>query len=347
MVNQLNELKNEYDFNFLNSFDSYIESKEDILNTLKPYFRNKKNLLKSFDFLYSEYNTLKSLSINNESILHTHIILILNEFYLTSKNNKRQLDEILTGKYSLEISKAIQNYGQLTLLEINRDEERLDLFTKIYLKEIADILEGSILPYLKLLFKISYINKKINLENLSFGNIVQDLIKNQSLQIFLYISDFDININQIRNIAYHNSYEIVDEKIVCSYGKDKKLVLSKSQLKFIHFYTTIIYLSLKFAHTFYFMDNKLSHKRDNLLVSNDSLIIGISEVAYKFGFNLKSINIQKTFSDITLIEFKRYNDLDNNITEMTINIFMLLRRKVNFEIIPFFDKEKITFSLSL
>jgi len=90
------------------------------------------------------------------------------------------------------------------------------------LRNIGDLTEGLIKPYLKVLLRQIKIGDGIeglveNINTLDLGQIVNELIQNDYTDL-LVPAPWNIRLNQWRNIAYHHSAKIVDNKIVCWYG---------------------------------------------------------------------------------------------------------------------------------
>jgi len=350
-MRQLDGLKEEFQVHSKENFSSYQELTNDIFKTLKPYFRNTKNLKKviSIDAVFNEYNTIK-LFIKEDIDIEVILLGLLNIYYKADNTDQKILFKLFTSDYSDDISSAIQNYAQLSLVEIDKDEKRLDLFTKICFREIGDILEGSLFPFLKLMYaSINITNDLSKNIKLSFGSVVKNLEAHSILNTFVVYSPHNVSINQIRNIAYHNSYELVDDKIICTYGNNKVLNLERSDLKNIYRQTTTTYMLLKFAHTFFFMDNidALQGKRINLKITNDSLTISVSEISYMYGFNIVNIDFENNLCKIVLEEFKRFSGFEENINIMIDKIFVVLNCNIDFTIIPIFDKQKLKFKLRI
>lgn len=340
------ELNKEFDLN--NNLNDYDMLKDDMFNNLKIFFKNHDVLKEiiSLDAIFNEYNTIKNVFNNCDfsiKLLHD----LINYFNEAKNINKDKIFKIL-GENSIYITKGINNYSELAILEQQKVIERLDLFSKICFKESADLIEGSIQPFINLLYETYCL---VNLKNInsktSFGSKITELIESNKLfapLLTLSIEEnTEINITQLRNIGYHNSYTIDDDKIICYYSNNKSFSLKKNDLLHIILFIDKIYMILKISHTFFTMDNIHSVRKyfnKNIKLTEDSINITISEFSYLHGFKIQEIKKGNIY-EVKLLEIKRYQNFDENLNQLVLKIATFLNKETIFDISPIFDKPKI------
>lgn len=331
------------------NFDNYDLIKEDIFNELKVFFKNH-NVLKeiiSLDSIFNEYNTIKNVFSNcdfSKELLHSLI-----NYFNEAKNIDNDKFLKILGNNSIYISKGINNYSELAILEHKKNLGRLDLFSKICFKESADLIEGSIKPFIDLLYETHYLinSKEIN-QKISFGGKISELVDSNELFLlmltFFVDENIRINITQLRNIAYHNSYTVdINDQIICEYSNNKSFILTKDNLLSIIIFIHRIYMILKISYTLFSMDNIHSAKQyfnKDMKLTEDTINITISEFSHMHGFKVEKIKNAKIY-EIKLLEIKRYQNYEENLNQLVLKITTLLKKETEFEIIPIFDKPKV------
>ncbi|UYF43442.1 hypothetical protein [Aliarcobacter cryaerophilus] len=341
------KLNEEFDLSSSN-LHNYDMVKDDIFNELKIFFKNHDVLrdVISFDVIFNEYNTVKNVFTNcNFSIKLLHNLI---NYFNEAKNVSEDKIFKILGKNSIYITKGINNYSEIAILEQQKNIERLDLFSKICFKESADLIEGSIQPFIDLLYETHCL---INFKNInpktSFGSKINELIEsNKSFVPLLTLpieKNIGINITQLRNIAYHNSYIINDDKIICCYSNNKTFSLEKNDLLSIILFIHKIYMILKISHTFFTMDNIYSvrqHFNKNIKITEDTINITVSEFSHLHGFKIEKIKKGNIY-EVKLLEIKRYENFNNNLNQLVLKIATFLNKETVFDITPIFDKPKI------
>jgi len=148
-------------------------------------------------------------------------------------------------------------------LEQNKNALEIEEFLRESLRNIGDIIEGVTKPYLKALLHQIKITTgiKVTLEeidSLDLGTIVRELIQTSGYADLFMPPPWKIRLNQWRNIVYHHTAKIENNKIVCWYGKapnTKKIQLSRNELLQVLYTILNVYRALKLADSLFFVDN--------------------------------------------------------------------------------------------
>ena len=123
--------------------------------------------------------------------------------------------------------RAISNIGSVAILQVEKSGLEPHLLVKSTLRELADILEGSLKPFARLRLRMREIDglrksDRKPIEELSFGEIIDELILKVGSGEMYSPPPFRIAASQWRNIANHNSYDTKGDCVTCSYGTPGK-----------------------------------------------------------------------------------------------------------------------------
>lgn len=347
MKNLFKEMTDEFIIHKENHYTNSHDLNRDIFNTMKKYFQDRKHLNYIIDLgiIVNEYNNIKVITQHSPDG-DSQIMNIMN-FYYSIKNNKKTFKSFASEMEN--ISKGINNYCELSILEHNKNIDRLDLFTKICFKELGDLIEGSIKPFIELIYKlISFEKSYKEILKTSYGTKLDTINQNCFFTNFfkIRIHDQEINLTQFRNIAYHNDYSIDNEKVICFYGheKRKEITFEKEDLLNLSIHMHSIYIFLKLSYTFFSMDNifKITKETKKIpKITDDSIFISACEIAQQHGYNVRSINQKSDCYEIEITELKRFNNFEINIKELGEKMSPLFSKNLEISITPIFDKPKM------
>lgn len=136
------------------------------------------------------------------------------------------------------IVSAQGSYTNLVLFEVSKSDLTLDEFAFELIRTIGFLIESNLKPYIKELYCLSMIasGKSPDLNEIAiedFGRTCERFKQEVIEDSFLVLAPWGVRINQWRNVAQHNSYEVAGESIVASYGRDqppKQVILSRDEL---------------------------------------------------------------------------------------------------------------------
>jgi|ERR1035437_1736080 hypothetical protein len=193
---------------------------------LRPYFENPDLLSRALGIgaMTYEYTFLRVK--RSEPWVAEGVRSILSDFRNARKrNNDRCLKT--WGDWIQSTDRAISNVGSVAILQVEKSDLEPHLLVKSTLRELADILEGSLKPFARLRLKMREIeglrkSDRKPVEELSFGEIIDELILKVGDGEMYSPLPFRIAASQWRNIANHNSYDTKGDCVTCSYGTTGK-----------------------------------------------------------------------------------------------------------------------------
>lgn len=288
--------------------------KEALLISLKPYFRNQ-NLLNEIAM-----NELVGGWINFELFKKNtwyfdkfeKCLELFKDAY--EKKNKECISAIVD--WSPEISQCITKYWSFLHLEVDKDELGLYEYLEENLKNIGQILEGIIKTYLKLLLQINRIRLNIPIElskikQMDLGVLVDELIKKTNFPELFQPIPWKLRLNQWRNIAYHHSAAIEDDRIKCWYRKKNQNVnfyLSREELLLVTKTIINTYNIFKNVEFIFVFDNyeeiqkESSLKNLNFKIRDEAIFLELYSNISAQGFKITDMSINDTESKLIVQE---------------------------------------------
>lgn len=248
------------------------EIKEAVVNELQYMFDNvdiRTEDLKA-DFLTVFHLHASSLSTIED---HKFICLGILEIYRAAFicDSLRVVEAI--SRWSKDISKGLSKHWTLVYtFEKEDDLSPYDRFENI-MQSIGQMIEGIMLPQLKLLLTLSRIKRSKSIsyetiEGLKLGNIIQELIDTENEYITRRLIDTITNnkLSVIRNICYHHNYEFNGGKYyldkVDKAGKTRYEV-SNEELQHLWNFVSLTNSFFRVAEISFIQDN-LQFIQDNL-----------------------------------------------------------------------------------
>jgi hypothetical protein len=232
------------------------------VSDLSPYFENTDvlPLCLGVGGLRYEYSFLQS-SLTKSWIEKT-LRDILAEFRLARDSNAVLCFQVW-GKYTKAIDNAIRNTAVTALLQQNLGKLSSELLTKSVLRDVGDILEGSLQPIVRLrLDMLEIAGKRATgakpVEAMTFGQVVEELILISTDGAIYRIDPHGITVSQLRNIANHNSYIVEKDIVTCTYGKGNpphSVSFPATDLINLGLYINDLYFIHKIAYEFFSVDN--------------------------------------------------------------------------------------------
>ena len=136
----------------------------------------------------------------------------------------RCLDEC--ARWEPSVRRGLGQYWSAVQLEQPKSDLALEEFASVALRDIGDLIEGTLQPYLRaLLAQLRVVRRKdpAAIEQLDLGNVVAELADTGGVRDLFIPGPWYVPLNQWRNLAKHHSYEVTGDSIRCWYGKGPKL----------------------------------------------------------------------------------------------------------------------------
>jgi len=236
------------------------ETKKSVIELLEPYFDNRQMLEKfAIDCLMSDSVLLVKIRRNN--FLFEKFKKCL-ETYRSAKNkNKKDCFESCAF-FLNSIAETEIKFWSVANLEVDKNKLELEDALHECLKNVGEIIEGLTRPFLKAFLcqvRISCGLSELNsVKEMDLGQVVTELIKRSNCAELFAPPPWNISLSQWRNIAYHHSAKIKDDKMVCMYGRGnnlKQIELSKNEMVDAVRMIVNVYCVLRLVYTFFYIDN--------------------------------------------------------------------------------------------
>lgn len=237
------------------------EIKEAVIDSLSPYFENKDILEKyAINLLVSE--SINLLKLKKNSWYYDYFKKCLLTFRSAKIKDSHACFESCA-YWQNEINQCVSEHWSLYYLEVPKNTLEIEEYIFECLRNIGAIIEGLIKPYSKVFIHNVKIANGVettpyHINSLNFGVIVNELIEKSDCSDLFVLTSKKIPLNHWRNIAYHHSARIENNKVMCWYGKSSNLQyirFTKEDLLQIVHDIYKIYTVLNLAHTLFFVDN--------------------------------------------------------------------------------------------
>lgn len=308
-------IRNELDIaNLLGEGLTPDEIKKRIIQDLSPYFESRdtlKTIVLEYDLLAFEYGFY--LTMLPTAWFKPALESIVDQLRRAKCINSDDCLQILA-EWTPVLNGALQNAMDIFHLENDKSQEHLNLLAKICFREIGDIVEGSLQPFMRLLLIMHYISTGKHkpsrlVEGKTLGNVTNELLQTDQYSSLYQPPPWSIRINQWRNIANHNDYQadLDTNSIVCQYGtpgKRKTVRLKRPELVVLEKRCHDIAYTHKLAFTFFAVDNLADILKfsPTLEVSKDTAEAYLFEALYANGFEVAALTTEETAMTIELVD---------------------------------------------
>lgn len=237
------------------------EIKEGIIHLLKPYFQNKEALEKhAVDHLVPD--SVFFIKLRKDTTFLEKFKKCLATYHSAKNKGEARCFEACV-IWLEDICDSESKFWSAAHLEVDKCKLELEDCLHECLKNIGEIIEGLTKPYLKVLLaqtRIANGQKCVtkDLDTLELGQIVSELMKKTDCAELFMPRPWNISLSQWRNIAYHHSAKIKDDRIVCWWGRKpniRRIELSRGEMLEVVSKLFAVYGTLKLVHTFFFIDN--------------------------------------------------------------------------------------------
>jgi hypothetical protein len=228
------------------------------------YFEDSAMLIRSLNIGALTYEHAFLRERINDTWVQETVIALLSEFR-KARELKAESFWVIWRKWMRNTENAIKNTAAVATLTLQGNDNDLELYVlaKRIFREGGDLLEGSLQPFIRLRLEVWEIlnwrsPSRPPVEKMSFGDVISELSRNDITGHIYNIPPFGISVSQLRNIANHNNFEVVDDQIICTYGspgKQKSINLClEDVLKAFRYCNDLMYAH-KIAREFFSIDN--------------------------------------------------------------------------------------------
>ena len=321
-------------------------SPEEIFNDIyiefSQYFENKQNLnFFSNSYLIFDYIGYELYPYND---MKEKIKDLLKIFWDAKKINNKQIYLLINNYNKNNNEKAILSISFAHLFsEINKKNENDYIFATF--DYIENICELHIKNMLNLLIKVNEIlNKSTNFNeniNLSFGGAYNQLIELNFFKKLINLSLLKIPMNQWRNISCHKSYKILNNQIICNYGKNENkeiIIKDKKDLLIISQEIYNIFQTINYCIKFFTYDN-ISSRKNCINKNFESLEVSLTTRIYIYNILIKNIEYFPSKISVTLFDKKNRTILE--LFNLTPILFIILGDSYAHETLELIIKNNI------
>lgn len=233
---------------------SKIESDE-IMDAFSQYVNNKGDLSAMLDLGMLRFEYLHYVSIFKDTLFEDGIKYIVELARKADCNDSVRFRETYSSTVN-ELSKGLSNWFLVARVQTSDTAcQRIDVWTKSIFRDLGDLIESCLQPYLRFVITLEHIakNKSVSIPE-KLGAVVNELRKENDLyEAFLFTMPLEIPVSQWRNIADHGDYTYLGEgKIEVRYGTKndaKNKILDKGEIQFIARYMDALLYMFKLADT--------------------------------------------------------------------------------------------------
>ncbi len=259
----------------MQDLNKYVNNKtttHKLSETLRPYFENfhyinlgNSQILRIYGYL-EKYSTEQQFAIGIKEVL-----LCYREIFRTKPKDVAEI---------IALTQRVAPEKENLMWTINKTvKSSSELHDEVYaiMRLIGDVLEISVKYIINEIFALLKLNNtSIDYKDLckvNFGSAVQSILNAKKLEPILKTRPIKIKLSEWRNIAYHHTYEITDNNIVCTYGHDKTFTLSIDELKSYAFQISQISNIFNIARCIFVYDNsvKIAEAKNNLKIDSSVL----------------------------------------------------------------------------
>ena len=189
-----------------------------------------------------------------------HLSKLLEEYRIAETADDTRLFSMLAN-FQPRVDDAYRHLVNIAELEVNKPNLKTPVFAKSYMRDMGDIIESSLFPFVRLRLKVLELGEKLGrtnrqIDDLSLGTTIAELSR---IDQDLYCPEpFKVPLSQWRNISHHSSYRVRGDVIRCEYGSKhhrQQFECSPSQLIEMCRYVDKVYYLHKVAYEVFCTDN--------------------------------------------------------------------------------------------
>lgn len=183
---------------------------------------------------------------------------LLQEYRVAKAVDHSQLFLTLANSHET-IGRAYEHLVSTAMLESMFTESNTRVFVKRCFGSIGEVIESSLLPFLKIRLNVLRIaagtaTPARDVDGLSLGQTIDELA--QTDPDTYSPAPFGVRLSQWRNIAFHGNYRVRGKTVHCWYGKrPERFECTPDQLRDLAKYADSVYYVHKVAHELFGIDN--------------------------------------------------------------------------------------------
>lgn len=220
----------------------------EIMDAFSKYVDNTSDLSAMIDLGMLRFEFLRYVSIFSDTLFEDGIKYIVDLARKADSTDGVSFREVYSSTVK-EISKGLSNWFLVARVQVSdSDCQRIDAWVKSIFRDLGDLIESYLQPYLKFLLTMEHIakSKSVSVPE-KLGAVVNELRKENDLyEAFLFSMPLNITVSQWRNIADHGDYSYLgDGKIEVRYGTkndEKSKILEKSEILFVVQYMDTLFI---------------------------------------------------------------------------------------------------------
>lgn len=319
---------------------------EHLFKYYRKFVDNTEELRRMIGMGFFRFEYLRIDRVFKGTIFEDGIKLIIGGMRLAMQSHKEECLPLLNN-FSLCISRGCTSRTQLCMLRSQERPERLDLYAKEVLHEIAETIENTLQPYIVMLYQLTRIatGKSIN-QKAKLGIIIRELISEKEEWQALYKEiTMDINVAKWRNAYDHGDYYISGDRVIIQFEEVTKsidrqeldtLLVTVNMLVFMH---KISYMLFMVDYGEYVDRSQLQDFKGKDSIT-DNVVMHIAEVAAMYNCKLDSFLREEHVVIISMIDDCISHE---NIDKMLRVIFALT--ECSYDILVCYD-EKVRYAAS-
>lgn len=302
-------------------------SQDEIFSYFIQYVENAEELKKmiSFGLFRFEYQRVKLYF--KDTIFEEGICKIVQTFHTAMREHLEECKPHLK-EFAINIAKGSANISRMRFLNTERRPQRLDLFAKEVLRDIAEMIENTIQPYMNMFYQLLRImdGKGYN-QKCKLGNTVRELAKDELFRSLYYDLTIGENIARWRNAYEHGDYKTEEDEIVVQF-EDKKVVTNRDELQKVLIVVDWLLAMHKTAYMLFTVDywdfikvQDISEMTDTDSLQ-DMIVMHIAEASSMYNCWLDSYSEE---NHIIVISMQRLDIPRDEITKL-LNIITMITR---------------------
>jgi hypothetical protein len=281
------------------------ETKAQVIAALRPYLENP-SVLTNLPIDVLGFEALFIHSLGSDPWAAATFEGVLSEYRSALATDQQNCIDSFVA-WAEKLARAQSEFYSLYLIEIDKGGLELDEFRVELLRNIGALLEACVQPHSKALLHQVRVRRSCRtdiarLENLKFGEAVDELSRTLSMPELVAPPPWAIKLHVFRNIAQHHSAVIRNGRIVCSYHTGQQtheIEFSRSELVALARRLMQILGILRSARTIFYLDNQ--GKFPDLCAGEprpDLAFLLLTVAAATQGFEVVGLDISETLAQL-------------------------------------------------
>ena len=265
---------------------------------------------------------------------------ILEDFRAARSLNRGLCYQVWAG-WMVAIDRAIRNTASVAFLQEGLDNLPSDVIAKSILREVGDMLEGSVQPLVRLRLDMQGVagmraaaSPPIN--SMTFGKVIEELSTRTVVDNVYRPQPYGLTVSQWRNIANHNSYEVKGDIVICTYGsanRRQNLRLSIAELYDFALYVNDLSFTHKIAFEIFSVDNmrEIAQLSPDIEItdhtSTSTLAYGLSAAGFtveKVGYGAEADYGSRSWAFVLVDDYNRSEEKAKAALQDAVTTYILL-----------------------